>query len=76
MEIILENKKEILENIEKLKEMHKNGLLGGEIMPEDSNPHLEISSIQNYNYYTLPMALNYQRNSYKLWESANSITTQ
>ena len=26
------------------------------------------SSIENYNFFTLPMALNYQRNSYKLWE--------
>ena len=51
--------------------MYKKGLLGGEVMPEDSNPHLEKSSLENYNYYTLPMALNYQRNSYKLWESAN-----
>ncbi len=40
-------------------------------MPEDQNPHLEKSSSQNYLYFTLPMALNYQRNSYKLWESAN-----
>lgn len=40
-------------------------------MPEDSNPHLNKESLENYNYYTLPMALNYQRNSYKLWEAAN-----
>lgn len=63
--------KEILKNVEKLVQMHKKGLLGGEVMPEDSNPHLDKASIENYNYYTLPMALNYQRNSYSLWESAN-----
>ena len=40
-------------------------------MQVDSNPILENNSIVNYNYCTLPMALNYQRNSYKLWESAN-----
>ena len=62
---------EILKNVDKLVEMYKKGLLGGEVMPEDSNPHLNRESIENYNYYTLPMALNYQRNSYKLWESAN-----
>lgn len=62
---------EILENVDKLVEMYKKGLLGGEVMPEDSNPNLSKQSIENYNYYTLPMALNYQRNSYKLWESAN-----
>lgn len=67
----IENKEKILEDVDKLVNMYKKGLLGGEVMPEDSNPHLEKSSLENYNYYTLPMALNYQRNSYKLWESAN-----
>lgn len=65
------NSNEILKNVDKLVNMHKKGLLGGEVMPEDSNPHLSRETIENYNYYTLPMALNYQRNSYKLWESAN-----
>ncbi len=40
-------------------------------MSEDANPHLEKSSLENYLYVTLPIALNYQRNSYTLWESAN-----
>lgn len=62
---------EILKNVDKLVNMYKKGLFGGEVMPEDSNPHLSRETIENYNYYTLPMALNYQRNSYKLWESAN-----
>lgn len=62
---------EILKNVDKLVNMYKKGLLGGEVMPEDSNPNLSKETIENYNYYTLPMALNYQRNSYKLWESAN-----
>lgn len=62
---------EILEKVDKLVNMHKNGLLGGEVMPEDSNPKFAKESKENYNYFTLPMALNYQRNSYKLWESAN-----
>jgi hypothetical protein len=61
----------ILKNVDKLIDMYEEGLLGGEVMPEDSNPHLAKETIENYNYYTLPMALNYQRNSYKLWESAN-----
>lgn len=65
------NRNEILKNVDKLVNMYKKGLLGGEVMPEDSNPHLGRETIENYNYYTLPMALNYQRNSYKLWESAN-----
>lgn len=65
------NNKDILKKVDKLVDMHKKGLLGGEIMPEDSNPHLDKESLENYIYFTLPMALNYQRNSYKLWESAN-----
>lgn len=59
----------ILEKVEKLIGMYKKGKLGGEIMPEDANPNLEKASLENYVYFTLPMALNYQRNSYKLWES-------
>jgi len=39
-------------------------------MPEDANPSLNKSSAENLLFFTLPMALNYQRNSYKLWESA------
>lgn len=61
---------EILEKVEKLVSMHKNGELGGEVMPEDANPHFDKGSMENYLYFTLPMALNYQRNSYTLWESA------
>lgn len=63
-------KQDILESVKRLYKMWKNGELGGDFMPEDSNPHLEKSSKENYHYFTLPMALNYQRNSYKLWESA------
>ena len=64
------NKEEIIKNVDKLINMHKKGLLGGEKMPEDANPNLDKNSLENYIYFTLPMALNYQRNSYKLWESA------
>ena len=62
-------KQKILESVRNLYKMWKYGELGGEYMPEDSNPHFEKSSKANYHYFTLPMALNYQRNSYKLWES-------
>ena len=64
------NKKKILDTVDKLIVMYKNGELGGEVMPEDANPHFESSSLENYLYFTLPMALNYQKNSYTLWESA------
>lgn len=60
----------LLDKAQRLMQMHKAGLLGGKVMPEDSNPHLTKSSPQNYLYFTLPMALNYQRSSYALWQSA------
>ena len=41
-------KEKILENVEKLMIMHKNGLLGGEIMPEDANPGFKKDSLNNY----------------------------
>lgn len=64
------NKKKKIQEINILYNMWKTGKLGGEIMPEDANPNLDRNSKENYLYFTLPMALNYQRNSYKLWESA------
>ncbi len=62
--------KELIQKVKKLIELYKVGDLGGERMPEDSNPHLATGSNENLLYFTLPMALNYQRNSYKLWECA------
>jgi len=64
------NKDEILDKVEKLIHMYQKGELGGEVMPEDANPQFEKASNENYLYFTLPMALNYQRNSYTLWENA------
>lgn len=63
-------KKKMLDTIENLIHMHQNGELGGEVMPEDANPNFDKASLENYLYFTLPMALNYQRNSYTLWKSA------
>ncbi|MBP1046143.1 hypothetical protein I6N96_07595 [Enterococcus sp. BWM-S5] len=68
----MDNKKEIFNKAMILIEYHKSGKLGGEIMPEDYNPGYSKGSKENYLYYTLPMALNYQRNAYKLWESADA----
>ena len=65
------DRNDILRKVNILQKMWKKGDLGGELMPEDENPHLDKSSLENYLYFTLPMALNYQRNSYTLWENAN-----
>lgn len=62
----------ILRDIGMLLRMHKQGLLGGAVMPEDSNPGYPSDSREAYHYFTLPMALNYQRNSYRLWDAAKS----
>ena len=70
---MLENRDEILFKIRQLMEVHQKGLLGGEKMPEHENPKLDRGSKENYLYFTLPMALNYQRNSYVLWECANRL---
>jgi len=62
---------DLLENIRALIAMHREGKLGGDRMPEDARPEgIEPSSRDNFHFLTLPMALNYQRNSYSLWESA------
>jgi hypothetical protein len=40
-------------------------------MPEDSNPGFSDNQLEErLFYFTLPMALNYQRDSYKLWQAA------
>lgn len=39
-------------------------------MPEDTNPGFSDSEAEErLTYFTLPMSLNYQRDSYKLWEA-------
>lgn len=62
----------VLADLVKLQTMVRAGLLGGREMPEDANPGLEISGADNYHYFTLTMALNYQRNSYALWRAATA----
>lgn len=67
------NKNKILKNVYLLMDAYKSGKLGGEKMPEHENPGLSKETKENYMYFTLPMALNYQRNSYVLWECANRM---
>lgn len=60
---------DIISKVKTLLEAYKTGKIGDTTMPEDTYPlfsDLESKRI----YYTLPMALNYQRNSYKLWKAA------
>jgi hypothetical protein len=67
----MENNQKIIQNCKLLLEAYKSGKLGQIIMPEDSNPLFKGNEMESrLAYFTLPMALNYQRNSYALWESA------
>lgn len=62
---------ELINKCQKLLKAYKAGDLGQTVMPEDSNPGLEsFDGESRIAYFTLPMALNYQRDSYKLWEAA------
>lgn len=63
----------IHDKIDALMTAYRSGKLGGETMPEDRNPQLDRYTKENYMYFTLPMALNYQRNSYTLWECADRM---
>lgn len=61
----------LIKNCTILIEAFKSGKLGQTVMPEDSNPGFsEKDAEMRIAYFTLPMALNYQRDSYKLWEAA------
>ncbi len=58
-------------NCKTLLEAFTSGKLGQTIMPEDSNPGFSDEDKElRIAYFTLPMALNYQRDSYKLWDAA------
>jgi hypothetical protein len=65
------NKNKIIINCGKLLKAYKDGLLGQTVMPEDSNPGLKnMNREERLAYFTLPMSLNYQRDSYRLWQAA------
>lgn len=62
----------VLFDVRSLIDMHRSGILGGGTMPEDVHPKLDRSSRELAHYFTLGMALNYQRNSYSLWRSCTN----
>lgn len=70
----MNNLEERLKHITQLVEMHKTGLLGGEVMPEDALVGV-VSEAKLPDVITLAMALNYQRNSYRLWEGVAETYT-
>ena len=65
------NNSKIISQCKTLLDAYKTGKLGQTKMPEDSNPNFNDNEKElRFAYFSLPMALNYQRNSYTLWESA------
>lgn len=68
----MKNQSELLhERCQKLLQAYRSGELGQTRMPEDSHPNFGIGQSElQLAYFSLPMALNYQRDSYKLWEGA------
>ena len=65
------NKELIVSNCKKLLDAYERGSLGQTVMPEEANPGFKkIDRESRLAYFTLPMSLNYQRDSYKLWQAA------
>ena len=65
------NRDKIINNCRRLLAAYKNGKLGQTKMPEESHPEFSGNQAEErLVYFTLPMALNYQRDSYKLWQAA------
>jgi len=61
----------IINNCYKLLAAYKTGELGQTTMPEDTNPGFSKKQTEErLCYFSLPMALNYQRDSYTLWKNA------
>jgi hypothetical protein len=62
----------ILADALRLHALWKAGGLGGAVMPEDARPALDPASEALARYFTLGMALNYQRSSYALWAACTA----
>lgn len=60
---------QIINACRRLLAAYKSGTLGDCRMPEESHPAFPDDESRLV-YFTLPMSLNYQRDSYKLWEAA------
>ena len=60
----------LIKKCKRLRLAYETGELGQTIMPEDAHPANFRNQELCLAYFTLPMALNYQRDSYKLWHAA------
>lgn len=67
----LTQKEALRKNCVSLLNAYKTGLLGDITMPEDTNPGFSPKETEErLAYFTMPMALNYQRDSFALWRAA------
>lgn len=65
------NTLQIVEKCRSLIDAYQNGNLGDCVLPEDSAPKFtEEQTEEKLRYFTLPMSLNYRRNSTQLWAAA------
>lgn len=63
----------LIEKCENLIQAYRSGGLGDCRLPEDNAPSFAPHELEQLLiYYTLPMAVNYRRNSTQLWEAARS----
>jgi hypothetical protein len=65
------NRAKIISKCKILLEAYRESKFGYMKMPEETSPEFSEKEKEiRLAYFTLPMSLNYQRDSYKLWESA------
>lgn len=65
------DKARIVRDCRALLQAYREGMLGDTTMPEDTNPGFGSGELESrLSYFTLPMTLNYQRDSYRMWASA------
>ena len=62
-------KQEVLEKVRMLLENFENGKIP-KLEIHEVHPELEIDSRENLLYFTLPVSINFQRNSPAMWKSA------
>lgn len=63
-------KEKLLAKCREILKRYQVGEFGKAEMPEEAHPSSFASVEERVAYFTLPMALNYQRDSYKLWQAA------
>lgn len=69
----MQDNNDFLDNCRELIDAYKKWKLWYMKMPEDEKPDIFNNIEEKLFYFTLPMALNYQRDSYKLWENVYKL---